>query len=133
MSKATHPRPIVLTTTANNQANDAALAQLTIGASVSNWLDIPNPIPPRQGENWGIVLANLSAFCLLVNNTASGAKWMGPWTADRFQGCNTCFLTIKIVDLNPPAATITHTGNLLVSFATEPDFFDNEDYPHHLG
>lgn len=133
MPKAAWPRPIILTTTAANQANDASLAKITIGAPVTNWLDLPNPIPPRQGENWGIVLANYSGFHLLVNNSAAGNKWIPPFVADRFQGCNTCFLIITIFDPNPPTGTVTHTGTLLVSFAVEPDYFADEAYPHHLG
>lgn len=132
MTKAVHPRPIVLTTTAANQLNDAALAKITINGAVRNWLDVPPTLTPGQAQTWGIVLANLSAFCLRVIVAAYGEKWIPPWTADRFQGCESCSLIITIVDLNPPTGTVTHTGSLLISYALEPDTFDNEAYPHTL-
>lgn len=89
------------------------------------------PIDP--GMNWwGLVIANLSAFYLRVNNSADGAKWVPPFTADRFQGCETCKVVITAVDPNPPGGTVTHTGVLLLSWAIEPSNFNDEAYPHAL-
>lgn len=110
----------------------------TSGAGFAGDVTIPAaenpPVTVKQGSGWWVVVANLSAFWIVVG-TPQGRKWIPPMVADvAGSDCDTCLLRLQYWDPIPPTGTVTHTGTLLLSWAFEPDSYgpDRATYPHAL-